>query len=162
MSSAPARVSSLIKLQARCSHRAGETFHRHGALRAMVWVTEDADGVSEFETGCSAPADVSDAVALETLCDEMRADFRHDGVTAYAVAFVGPVTFIGIGLAILAHPPTERRRVVIVEAHNAHNSLVATREIIVGAWPRLGPLQRHTQATGRFRGLLTARAMEAS
>jgi hypothetical protein len=44
-----------------------------------------------------------------------------------------------------------------VAAHDAHDALVATREID-GA--RLGPLQKHAHAIPRFSGLLAVRTME--
>jgi hypothetical protein len=150
---------SLTELQERCSRLAGEAFRRDGELRTMPWVTKNVDGaLSEFDMPCSAPSDVSDAAALAALCAEQRADFAHDRIIRYALAFVGRVTFVGVGLAILAQPPSCVRRVVVVEAHDARASLVGTRDIVVGEWPRLGPLQRHQQATARFGGLLAARA----
>jgi hypothetical protein len=122
----------------------------------MVWLTQDASGATQaLDTPCSAPAEVDDAAALKALVDEMRTDFARDRVAAYAVAFIGQVTFTGIGCAILARPLTVRRRVVVIEAHDAHASLVATREIEPRM--RLGPLQRHARASGRFGDLLAAR-----
>jgi hypothetical protein len=115
--------------------------------------------LSQFETGCSAPDEVDDATALAALCADMRADFAHDGVAAYAVAFIGQVTFVGVGCALLARPPVVRRPAVVVEAHDAHASLVATRDIIAGARPYLGVLQRAERAHGRFDGLLAARSL---
>jgi hypothetical protein len=143
---------SLSDLFERCSRLAGEAFARD-RLRAPVWVTQDANGdLAAFDQPCDgAPSQVSDSVALEMLCDEMRTDFAYDRVTAYAVGFIGPVTFIGVGLAILAKPPSVVRRVAVVEAHDANASLIATREILGN---RLGPLQRHAQARPRFGGLL--------
>jgi hypothetical protein len=58
-------------------------------------------GRSRFETTCSAPDEIDDATALAALCAEMRADFARDG-SAYAVAFTGQVTFVGVGCALLA------------------------------------------------------------
>jgi hypothetical protein len=150
-------VSSLTELQERCSRLAGEAFRRDGELRAMVWLTEDADGATQaLDTPCTAPAEVDDAAALKALVDEMRADFARDRITAYAVAFIGRVTFTAIGCAILVRPPSVRRRVVVIEAHDARSSLVGTRDIEPGVFPRLGPLQQHERATGRFGDLLAA------
>jgi hypothetical protein len=147
---------SLSELFEDCSRRAAEVFRRCGALHAMVWVTEDMAGAREaFDMPCAAPAEVDDATALAALCAEMRDDFSHGGTRAYAVAFVGPVTFVGVGCALLAQPPTVRRHVVVVEAHDGCASLIGTREIVPGD-RRLGPLQRHERATGRFGGLVAA------
>jgi hypothetical protein len=151
-------VLSLAELQQRCSRLAGEAFRRDG-LRAMVWLTEDANGATQaLDTPYSAPAEVDDATALKALVAEMRADFAHDRVTGYAVAFIGRGTFTGIGCAILARPPSVRRLVVVIEAHDGRDSLVATRDIEAGM--RLGPLQRHARATGRFGGLLARESEE--
>jgi len=142
----------------RCSQLADEGFRRD-RLRSMVWLTlgpdGGPDGLSWFNTPCEAPARVNDAAVLKTLCDDQHADFVYDRVTAYAMAFVGNVTFVGTGLAILAKPPSVRRVVVVIEAHDGRDSIVGTREID-GA--RLGPLQKHERATARFGGLLAARA----
>jgi hypothetical protein len=99
---------------------------------------------------------VDDETALSALCAEMADDFAHDGIAAYAVAFTGQVTFTGVGLALLVQQPTTCRRCVVIEAHDDHASLVGTRDIVPGD-RRLGPLQRHECATGRFGGLLAAR-----
>jgi hypothetical protein len=153
-------MHSLSELLERCSRLAGEAFRRDGERRAYLWLTETMGGVQPwFDTPCWAPTEVSDAAALAALQAEMAVDFARDGVAAYAVAFVGWVTLTGIGCALLARPPTGRRRVVVVEAHDAHGSLVGTRDIEPGVWPRLGPLQRyaHAHARPRFSGLLAAR-----
>jgi hypothetical protein len=155
-------VRSLSELLERCSRRAGEAFHRD-LLRAMVWLAQNADGELEaFDQPCSAPHTISDRAVLEILCAEMRAEFAYDDVVTYAVAYVGTVTFTGVGCAILAKLPSVRRRVVVVEAYDARASVVATRDIVRGEWPRLGPLQKHERATPRFGGLLAVRTMEAS
>jgi hypothetical protein len=147
---------SLTELQQRCSRLAAEAFRRD-ELRAMVWLTQTADGaLAEFDTPCWAPKDIGDSVALGALQEEMAADFARDRIVAYAVAFIGWVAFTGVGSALLAQPPTVRRRVVVVEAYDDRASVVATRDIVPGEWPRLGPLQRHARATGRFGGLLAA------
>jgi hypothetical protein len=143
-------------LMHHCSHLADELFRRRGGdFRTMLWLTQCTDGtVEQFETSCEAPIEIDDATALAALRTEMAADFARDGVVAYAVAYVGRVTFIGVGCAVLARPPSVRRHAIVIEAHGAGAGHVAVRDIIAGVRPRLGALQRSARATGRFDGLL--------
>jgi hypothetical protein len=84
----------------------------------------------------------------------MAADFARDGVVAYAVAYVGRVTFTCSGCAPLAEPPSGRRRVVVIEVHDGRSSRLAVRDIITGSRPCLGSLQMSERASGRFGELL--------
>jgi hypothetical protein len=143
------------QLLQRCAWQADRHFRLHGDLRSVLWLTSYRDGQHEFsESMCCAPDDVDDATALDALRAEMAADFRREGVVGYAVAYSAKVTFIGVGLAILAHPPTVRRRAVTIEAHDAAESVIGICDIVAGDRPQLGALQRSVRATGRFGGLI--------
>jgi hypothetical protein len=148
-----AMVEDLLR---RCAYLADKLFRRQRDLRTMIWLAASADGkVSTFETSCIAPEEIDDDAALAALCAEMAADFAHDGVVGYAVAYSGQVTFVGAGCAPLAQPGSVRRRAIVIEAHDSvTNSRIAVCEIIAGTRPRLGAPQQGARASGRFHGLL--------
>jgi hypothetical protein len=148
------------KLLQRCAWKADKHFRLHGDLQTQLWLTVHRDGRQEqFETDCSAPADIDDVTAIGGLRSDMALDFLQDGVTAYAVAYPSRVVFVGAGSALLSQPPIVRHRAVTVESHDmAGNSVLGVMDIIeiAGGQPALGPLQRSARAVGRFAALLAS------
>jgi hypothetical protein len=151
--------SSTHDLLQRCSEFSEQMFRRrHGAFQSMIWLVESIDGERQrFETGCEAPDEADDQEALRVLRDEMAADFAHDRIARFAVAYAGRV--VTRGLCLLRAPPVSRRLAVAIEAHGIDDvHLRAVRDV---AWDADGPYLtavEKVEATdgGQFGGLLTA------
>jgi hypothetical protein len=145
------RMSPTLDLLKRASWRAEVLFKQRGSFRTIVWLTEDAGGHrAQFETACSAPVEVSNAAALESLAAEMAADFARDRVKAFAVAY--PAT---------AHTPVGRCSSVCIEAHGSDDlHLCGLREIVRlnGRASVLGGLTLTSAGNCRYVGLLCVTA----
>jgi hypothetical protein len=86
-------------------------FKRRGNLLVMLWLTEDAAGQREqFETACHAPPGLTDDAVFAALADEMRSDFRRDGVIRFALAFAATAVDFAAGAGPLADPVKQRVR----------------------------------------------------
>src|SRR5262249_54889361 len=152
------RANPTLALLRRCSWRAECLLKARGSFRTVLWLTERADGtLAQFESRCDAPLEATDGEVLDVLANEMGADFAHDGVVRFAVAYAA--TAITVVTSLAREPLRRRCECVPSGGHDGEGGhWRAGREIIrpPGRVPVLGALSAIEPAhDSRYAGLLT-------